>query len=61
MDSILKNYFGQDLQDLQDYSLVSDDVAEKFNGVYIGMYATSSGMESKNIAKFDWFFIKGND
>ncbi|MGQ1911046.1 glycoside hydrolase family 43 protein [Marinifilum sp. RC60d5] len=47
--------------DIQDYTLLSDDVAQKFNGVYIGMYATSSSKKSNNIAKFDWFFNKGND
>ena len=39
----------------QDYSILSDEVAQKFNGVFIGMYATSLGKESKQIAKFDWF------
>lgn len=47
--------------DAQDYTIVSDDVAQKFNGVYVGLYATSSGLESKNVAKFDWFFMKGKD
>ena len=40
---------------MQDYTIVSDDVAQKFNGVYIGMYATSDGKKSKNVAEFDWF------
>ncbi|MGQ1784839.1 MULTISPECIES: glycoside hydrolase family 43 protein [unclassified Saccharicrinis] len=47
--------------DIQDYTVVSDEVAQKFNGVYVGMYATSSGIESKEIAKFDWFSLKGED
>lgn len=41
--------------EVQDYTLISDEVAKRFNGVYIGMYATSSGRISKNKAKFDWF------
>lgn len=40
---------------IQDYTILSDDIAKKFNGVYIGMYATSSGQKSKNTAHFDWF------
>jgi len=43
----------------QDYSILSDEIAQRFNGVYIGMYATSSGKESKSIAKFDWFLYDG--
>jgi len=59
--------YGESEEDLktigvvQDYTLISDDVAQKFNGVYVGMYATSSGLKSKNIAKFDWFSLIGND
>ncbi len=49
------------LGEVQDYTIVSDNIAEKFNGVYIGMYATSSGSKSKNEAKFDWFSMIGND
>jgi len=30
-----------------------------FNGPGIGMYATSNGDESKNEAKFDWFYYQG--
>ncbi len=45
----------------QDYSILSDEIAQRFNGVYIGMYATSSGKESKATAKFDWFEYKGKD
>lgn len=43
---------------IQDYTIVSDELAQKFNGVYVGMYATSSGLESKNKALFDWFWYK---
>ncbi|WP_066631052.1 glycoside hydrolase family 43 protein [Labilibacter marinus] len=58
-------YYGENKAELktisveQDYTVVSDEVAQKFNGVYVGMYATSSGEESKRIAKFDWFKYKG--
>lgn len=48
----------QPIGEVQDYAILSDEIAQKFNGVYIGMYATSSGNESKNNAKFDWFFTK---
>lgn len=54
-------YYGQTeenlkpLGEIQDYTLISDEVAQRFNGVYVGMYATSSGKESNNEAKFDWF------
>ncbi|AXT50219.1 glycoside hydrolase family 43 protein [Aquimarina sp. BL5] len=41
--------------DTNDYTILSDEVAQKFNGIYVGMYATSSGKESNKIAKFDWF------
>ncbi|TXG39123.1 glycoside hydrolase family 43 protein [Seonamhaeicola maritimus] len=47
--------------ELQDYTIVSDDVAQRFNGVYLGMYATSSGDKTKNKAFFDWFSLLGND
>lgn len=45
----------------QDYTIVSDEVAKRFNGVYVGMYATSSGQISSNKALFDWFELKGHD
>lgn len=59
-------YYGEDeeslkpIGELQDYTLVSDEVAQRFNGVYTGMYATGSGEESKNMATFDWFEYKPN-
>lgn len=49
----------QPIGDVQDYTLISDEVAQKFNGVYVGIYATSSGLESKNTALFDWFDYHG--
>ncbi len=54
-------YYGKTEKDLkpigniQDYTLISDEVAQRFNGVYIGMYATALGQTSKNKALFDWF------
>lgn len=54
-------YYGKHENDLkaigdtQDYTLISDEVAQKFNGVYVGIYATSTGKESRNKALFDWF------
>ena len=45
--------------DAQDYTLVSDEVAQRFNGVYVGMYATANGKKSKNAAEFNWFEYKG--
>jgi len=53
--------YGETLNELkpigesQDYTILSDEIAKKFNGVYIGMYATSKNTKSKQIAKFDWF------
>lgn len=44
--------------EIQDYTLISDDIAQKFNGVYIGMYTTSTGQKSKKTASFDWFEYK---
>ena len=38
-----------------DAALLSSSVNGGFTGVYMGMYATSCGIESKNHADFDWF------
>lgn len=46
---------------IQDYTLVSDDVAQKFNGVYVGMYASSTGKKSGNKALFDWFEYRAQE
>jgi len=46
--------------EIQDYSILSDEIAKKFNGVYIGMYATSSGEKSNKAAKIDWFLYDEN-
>lgn len=49
----------QTLGEIQDMKVVSHEVAQGFNGPYIGMYATSSGKKSKAVASFDWFEYKG--
>jgi alpha-N-arabinofuranosidase len=38
-----------------DGRILSTDVAGGFVGAYIGMYASSNGRPSKNVADFDWF------
>ena len=42
----------------QELSIVSDEVAAGFSGPYVGMYATSNGVNSKNTASFHWFEYK---
>lgn len=60
-DLKVRFYFGVDKDNLQqigeeeDLSNFGDEVAWGFNGTYVGMYATSSGMVSKAVAFFDWF------
>lgn len=44
---------------VQDYTLDSNEVAQRLNGGYIGMYAISSGIESKQVDKFVWSSLKG--
>jgi alpha-N-arabinofuranosidase len=39
--------------------ILSTDVAGGFVGAYIGMYASSNGRESENVADFDWFEYMG--
>ncbi|ABG39370.1 Alpha-L-arabinofuranosidase [Paraglaciecola sp. T6c] len=39
----------------QSVSILSDEVTQRFNGNYVGMYATSSGLVSKAQAQFNWF------
>ncbi|TXE11763.1 glycoside hydrolase family 43 protein [Seonamhaeicola algicola] len=57
-------YYGENenslkvIGNIQDYTVISDDVAQRFNGVYIGMYATSEGNKSSKTASFDWFEYK---
>jgi alpha-N-arabinofuranosidase len=43
----------------QDMKTISFEVAEGFNGPYVGMYATSTGKASKNKASFNWFEYSG--
>jgi len=60
-------YFGKTLNQLipignvQDLSIVSDEVAGRFNGTVIGLYATSLGNKSKNEASFEWFEYEGKE
>lgn len=41
--------------DVQSMAVISFEVAEGFNGPYVGMYATSNGKKSHAKANFDWF------
>ncbi len=43
----------------QSLDVISDEIAGKFNGSYIGMYASSNGKESKTSATFQWFEYRG--
>lgn len=43
------------LSEYVDGTLLSPDVAGGFVGTYIGLYATSDGRVSGNVADFDWF------
>ena len=36
-------------------ALLSSNTNEGFTGTYLGMYASSNGMETENYADFDWF------
>lgn len=44
-----------DLGDPVDGRILSSAVAGGFTGAYIGMYASSNGRPSSNVAAFDWF------
>jgi alpha-N-arabinofuranosidase len=46
------------LADHIDARILSTDVAGGFVGTTIGLYATSSGVESRNYADFDFFYYK---
>lgn len=59
-------YFGSEdgnelipLSENVDGRILSSDVAGGFVGTYIGMYASSNGIESKNTADFDLFEYRG--
>ena len=45
--------------DVQTMAVISFEVAEGFNGPYVGMYATGSGEASSARAVFDWFDYSG--
>jgi xylan 1,4-beta-xylosidase len=57
----LRFYFGSTDTDFiqigqdQDASVLSSGVAGGFIGAYVGMYASSNGLQSKSKASFDWF------
>jgi xylan 1,4-beta-xylosidase len=42
-----------------DGRILSTDVAGGFVGAYVGMYASSNGQPSENVADFDWFEYVG--
>jgi alpha-N-arabinofuranosidase len=44
---------------VQNMNVISYEMAEGFNGPYVGMYATSCGETSKAKALFDWFEYEG--
>lgn len=60
----LQFYYGETAEEfkpigeVQDFSIFSDEIAGRFNGTVAGLYATSTGRSSKNIAHFDWFVNK---
>ena len=43
----------------QNMNVVSFELSDGFNGPYVGMYASSSGMDSSTKASFDWFEYVG--
>jgi alpha-N-arabinofuranosidase len=49
----------QQIGEIQSMDVVSDEVALRFNGSYIGMYASSNGRDSKSTATFQWFEYRG--
>ncbi len=49
----------QPLLENVDGRILSTDVAGGFVGAYIGMYASSNGQSSTNVADFDWFEYVG--
>ncbi|MEM1219695.1 MAG: family 43 glycosylhydrolase, partial [Bacteroidota bacterium] len=57
--------YGETIDDLtpigeaQNYAILSDEIAQRFNGVYVGMYATSAGKDSAQEAKYSWFLYEG--
>ncbi|TXE11764.1 glycoside hydrolase family 43 protein [Seonamhaeicola algicola] len=57
----LQFYYGENENTLkpigkvQDFSIVSDEIAGRFNGTVAGLYATSNNIKSSNWAIFNWF------
>ncbi|WP_297086605.1 glycoside hydrolase family 43 protein [uncultured Draconibacterium sp.] len=57
----LQFYFGASPENMkpigeaQDFSIVSDEIAGRFNGTVAGIYATSNGKPSTNTASFEYF------
>ena len=51
----------QPLGETQDGTILSSNVAGGFIGAFVGMYASSNGVESKNTAQFKWFEYNGLD
>lgn len=47
------------LVDQQPLSVISDENNQRFNGTYIGVYASSNDQPSNNKAQFDWFEYEG--
>ncbi|NJD04418.1 MAG: glycoside hydrolase family 43 protein [Ruminiclostridium sp.] len=47
------------LADKADGRILSTQVAGGFVGAYIGMYASSNGESSENVAEYDWFEYNG--
>jgi len=51
----------QPVAEAVDGRILSTNVAGAFVGAYIGMYASSNGQPSENVADFDWFEYVGLD
>jgi alpha-N-arabinofuranosidase len=49
----------QSIGDPVDGRVLSTPVAGGFTGAYVGMYASSNGNPSNNVAEFDWFEYSG--
>ena len=44
---------------VQNLDIISDEISGRFNGPFVGMYATSNGLKSRLKASFDWFEYDG--
>lgn len=47
--------------EIQNMNVISFEMADGFNGPYVGMYATSNGKTSNTKAEFDWYEYKGQE